>query len=115
MPRKEEQNQTVTQLSGYQLQATDRQTDRQTNSSVRRKAPKGNNRPVLLRAQGVVSLLHHSKMTSLVRSLSFKILPLVRTDSLVVIILKIKFSLTWPKQLYMAAASMVYLFYALRP
>ena len=30
MPRKEEQNQTVTQLSGYQLQATDRQTDRQT-------------------------------------------------------------------------------------
>lgn len=115
MPRKEEQNQTVTQLSGYQLQATDRQTDRLTNSSVRRKAPKDNNRPVLLRAQGVVSLLHHSKMTSLVRSLSFKILPLVRTDSLVVIILKIKFSLTWPKQLYMAAASMVYLFYALRP
>lgn len=115
MPRKEEQNQTVTQLSGYQLQATDRQTDRQTNGSVRRKAPKDNNRPVLLRAQGVVSLLHHSKMTSLVRSLSFKISPLVRTDSLVVIILKIKFSLTWPKQLYMAAASMVYLFYALRP
>lgn len=30
MPRKEEQNQTVTQLSGYQLQATDRQTDRLT-------------------------------------------------------------------------------------
>lgn len=83
MPRKEEQNQTVTQLSGYQLQATDRQTDRQINGSVRRKTPKDNNRPVLLRAQGVVSLLHHSKMTSLVRSLSFKILPLVRTDSLV--------------------------------
>ena len=35
--------------------------------------------------------------------------------ALFVIILKIKFSLTWPKQLYMAAASMVYLFYALRP
>lgn len=30
MPRKEEENQTVTQLSGYQLQATDRQTDRLT-------------------------------------------------------------------------------------
>lgn len=30
MPRKEEQDQTVTQLSGYQLQATDRQTDRLT-------------------------------------------------------------------------------------
>ena len=30
MPRKEEQNQTVTQLSGYQLQATDKQTDRLT-------------------------------------------------------------------------------------
>lgn len=30
MPRKEKQNQTVTQLSGYQLQATDRQTDRLT-------------------------------------------------------------------------------------
>ena len=42
MPRKEEQNQTVTQLSGYQLQATDKQTDRLTNSSVRRKAPKDN-------------------------------------------------------------------------
>lgn len=114
MPRKEEQNQTVTQLSGYQLQATDRQTDRLT---------------VLLeeKHQRIITDLYCSGLRvsyhyyitvrwhHLYGVCRSKYYHLWEPTALFVIILKIKFSLTWPKQLYMAAASMVYLFYTLRP